>query len=76
MLVQVMSYWASKLDASIGYSFAGKSTLMHKPVMMATKLYQVLKTRLTAVSPVFYVMAVDEVGVGAAWEAAAVVSGA
>lgn len=44
--------------------------------MVAAKLDEVGKAGFAAVSPVFYVVSVDVMTVGAAWEAAAFISGA
>ena len=39
-------------------------------------MYEVVEAGFAAVGPVFYVVSVDEMAVGAAWEAAVFVSGA
>jgi hypothetical protein len=47
---------------------------VHEPVVLAAKLHEVVQARLAALTPVLDVVGVDELLVGAAREAASVVS--
>jgi len=54
---------------------AAESTLVHQPVMMPAEQHKVVETGLAAVGPVSYVVAIDEMPVRAAREAALPVPG-
>lgn len=49
----------SELDPPLGVFRAGEVTLMHEPVMMATKLHQIGKTGLTTLAPVLDMVPVN-----------------
>ena len=55
--------------------FAAKAAFMHQAMVIAAELHQVVDTGLTACGPVFDVVAIDVILMGAAGKAAAFVPG-
>jgi hypothetical protein len=56
-------------DCAVLILAAGKATLMHEVMMVPAEQYEVIKTRITTVRPVFDVVSIDKPSVSTAWKA-------
>jgi len=73
-LINLAMVWPAELETAVRQLLAIEAALVNQPVMMATELHEVLKTCFSTIGPVSYMVTINESGVCAARETAALVS--